>query len=390
MNAKLIAHVDSIGDAVDHLLVYDSENMQTRIGRCDEDFASTAEAFIATMRPAMNIESTHCQDKICDELSFTFGDKYYWHIILGASDTVWLAEACSDNIQLGLLQNKLRSAAKAFEKEFDSQQPKPTAQNGTPERTDKEQIAHHNSGLHSAKRRQATLLPDLNALTAQSRVKEIACYYEPKDVVGGDFYLYHTYENKTAILLADCVGHGMEGALVTMMGVTILRQLLPIHKDEPAHEILRKLYTRLKSHLHTQSSVEEASMSMDVGLVILDPSSSSLDFVGTGIRLLVSDNDNNLSTIRGMTEVQKLDGEYFTERLPYDEGTTLAMYTDGFNDQFGGEKNRKFTRKRIDNHFAQIAEKPLAPAINDLTDELEDWMKNTEQTDDITLVAFRP
>lgn len=244
-----------------------------------------------------------------------------------------------------------------------------------------------NDSLNYAARLQGAILPNVSLLA--SYVSNPFAYYKPKEAVGGDFYFYTLKNNKLYMFLADCTGHGVPGAMMTMLGANIVQRVLQNSDVLCVSEILNEIDKQLTEVLNQNDyNIYDG---MDAILIELD--------LNTG--LLCSASAQQTLWIVSNTEIKEVKGSLFPIGLweqsnkqfeqrciNLNKGDTIVLSSDGFYDQFGGDKNKKFKRR----NFADLLilmkdfESDEKEAYLDYT--LENWKQNVEQTDDITVVGF--
>ncbi|MCX6294843.1 MAG: SpoIIE family protein phosphatase [Bacteroidetes bacterium] len=241
-----------------------------------------------------------------------------------------------------------------------------------------------------AKRIQNSILPDKELL------KEIASesfiLFKPKDKVSGDFYFFRKDESGSLITVADCTGHGVPGAMMSMVGIEKLNNLF--RKIRNPSEILKKLNKSLRTALSAGDF--ESSEGMDIAVCQIENDSNTLKFSGANRPLWI--------IRKGQTEVEEIEGtksaigynfanienpEYECHEIKLNEGDTFYIFSDGFADQFGGEKNKKITTKKFKQQLLSIQDKTMLEQGNYLNDFLENWMGAEEQIDDILVIGIR-
>lgn len=213
--------------------------------------------------------------------------------------------------------------------------------------------------------------------------------WRPRDIVGGDFYVFHTGEQGCLLGIVDCAGHGVPGALMTMlMRAAIDKAIHELGMDDPA-KLLYAIDQTVRSMLHEESTNTQVATNADVGLVYIPNSGDTLRFSGAKIALYASDGvtvQKHASARRALGE-RKL-GEYDNIDLPL-TGWTFYMTTDGYLDQAGGEKRFGFGNKRFEKLLLENAQRPLTEQSQLFAAALDAYMGDLPQRDDITLLSFR-
>ncbi|MBI4649645.1 MAG: SpoIIE family protein phosphatase, partial [Bacteroidia bacterium] len=320
------------------------------------------------------------------------------------------------------LQNKEISAQKD---EIQSQRDLVTQQKNQIEIIHKELT----DSIHYACRIQQAVLPE--DVLLQEILASHFILFKPRDVVSGDFYWCTILKNYLIFAVADCTGHGVPGAFMSMIGVTFLNEIVSkIDIPDPAF-ILNALRQNIIRALHQQGTVGEQKDGMDIALVILDlvPEPIWIEngeckeifhvkFAGANNPLVivkkatlpVSQETN--PAIAGennpcqMIEIaansmpigiyDKMD-EFVNREIQINKGDMLYVFSDGFSDQFGGPKGKKFMSKKLKGLLVSIAPKPVDEQKEILDKTIEEWKAHInsythepfEQTDDITVMGVR-
>jgi serine phosphatase RsbU (regulator of sigma subunit) len=242
---------------------------------------------------------------------------------------------------------------------------------------------------------QNSLLPDEEKL--RSYFDDAFILYLPKDVVSGDFYWFQLINDKIFVAMVDCVGHGVSGALMSMVGLQTLTQVVKEYRYLHASEILDRMNEHVINTFEQEGKQEFISYSMDMSLCIIDKSENLVDFAGAKNNLYLIHAENN--------EIEKYQGDKFSigykidnklkkyksNRFYYNEGDTIYMYTDGLPDQLSDEKNNfnKFLHVRVRNMLQESCKLPMLKQKKLILQTLMDWRGNSEQLDDISIIGIR-
>lgn len=243
--------------------------------------------------------------------------------------------------------------------------------------------------LNYAKRIQTALLPFKNRI--EKGIPESFILHKAKDIVSGDFYWYKESEDNIIIAVADCTGHGIPGAFMSFIGHDLLNYLCNIKKVTSPSAILKEMKRSVIRLLRQEHGDNRDGL--DISICMWDKAKKELTFSGANHSLIYIQN-NNLFHIKGdRTTIGKdYKGNYedFKEHtISLTTDTAFYLYTDGFVDQFGGPKNKKFMvapfkELLLKNHLKQMQTQGQI-----LTETLEEWMKDAEQVDDILVFGFR-
>jgi PAS domain S-box-containing protein len=245
-----------------------------------------------------------------------------------------------------------------------------------------------------AQRIQSALLTDIQ--TIRPLIKDQFILNLPKDIVSGDFYWFahkHTpSEDKIIIAVADCTGHGVPGAFMSMIGMNLFNQI--IH-DQEIHEpdrILELINEGVKTTLHQAQNNNRDGM--DIAVVMIDRLNKELNFAGAR-RPLIYFKSQELFEIKGdaidiggFREQNKRDN-FKRHNLTIEKDFTFYLFSDGMQDQFGGQKNKKYMLNQFKQLLKDIQELDMEAQKNIIQQNLDLWKVNREQTDDILIVGIR-
>lgn len=217
--------------------------------------------------------------------------------------------------------------------------------------------------------------------------------YEPRDIVSGDFYWYFDSGEWTWVVAADCTGHGVPAALMSILGISLLQEISRRTNIATAADILCSLRLMLKDTIRQRDNHSLVNDGMDISLCMLKKDRSQLQFAGAYNPIIVV-RENEIIEIKAdkmPIGSHTLECNHFTNRImPLVPGDRIYMYSDGFASQFGGPDNKKFMRRNLNNLLLQHAQLPMAEQKNLLKSKLRCWMSchDTEQTDDILVLGF--
>lgn len=245
--------------------------------------------------------------------------------------------------------------------------------------------------INYARRIQSAILPP-NEIIKQ-HLKNHFVYYSPKDIVSGDFYWFTHHQNKIFYAVADCTGHGVPGALMSMIGNTLLNEIVNQKNIVDPAEILYHLNEGvIKALRQSGADIMEQDDGMDISICCLDENNKfKLEYAAANLSIYI--NSNGI--------VKELKGDIFsigggigssgkmfqTKTEVLEAGSAVIMCTDGYYDQFGGSTNSKFLVVNFETLIAGIDfSKPGAEKI--VKDKMENWKGNRHQTDDILVTGF--
>lgn len=245
------------------------------------------------------------------------------------------------------------------------------------------------SSINYAKRIQEAMLPNIDFI--KQYVEDAFVLFRPRDIVSGDFYWVNEYYGKIIIAAVDCTGHGVPGAFMSMVGAQALNNIVNIKHYEQPDLILSELHKEIKTLLKQDSGNNQDGM--DVALCMIDTDRQSVHFSGAKNPLIYIQN-GALTVIKGdkisIGGVHKDDVKTFqNHKIFVDEPTDFYIFTDGYQDQFGGPEGRKFMIKRLKELLLEVNHKSMAAQREALEEQLEKWMGEQRQIDDILVMGFK-
>jgi len=245
------------------------------------------------------------------------------------------------------------------------------------------------SSINYAKRIQEAMLPVRENIS--KHLTENFLLFKPRDIVSGDFYWYAEKNNKIIYTAVDCTGHGVPGALMSMIGSEILGSIVNTDGITKADLILEKMNDSVVKVLK-QETEGFSQDGMDMALCVIDLENKTVEYSGAK-NPLVYINDGKLTQIKasryGIGGYQETKKDFESHLIKYESPTWFYMFSDGFPDQFGGPNDRKFMIKRLKDLLLDIHYKPMQEQHDILDKTIEDWMENTNQTDDIIVTGFK-
>lgn len=246
--------------------------------------------------------------------------------------------------------------------------------------------------IRYAKRIQEAILPPDNFV--RKLMPDSFVLYKPKDIVSGDFYWFDQVADKIFFATVDCTGHGVPGAFMSIVGHNLLKQIMNTkHYLQPA-KILDELNKGVRETLHQRNFEDSATKDgMDIIICSFDKSNYELEFAAAFNPLLLIRN-KELSEIKGNKfsvgiYLEKETRSFTNHKLQMQKGDVIYIFSDGYADQFGGPRGKKFMQSQLRNLLLDIHQKPMPEQKRILDQTIEHWRGNEDQVDDILVMGFR-
>lgn len=253
-----------------------------------------------------------------------------------------------------------------------------------------EKNANITSSIKYASHIQNAVLPPIELL--DKLLPDNFILSKPKDIVSGDFYWLAEKDNKTIFTVADCTGHGVSGAFMSLLGITFLNEIVNIEGITRSVDIVEKLREKVIHSLQQGRKDIPSSDGMDIALCVMDKQHKIIQYTG-GMSNLVYIRDGKLEIVRAdRTSVCVLYNysEPFTmKEFEYKTGDVFYLFSDGYPDQFGGEHDRKYFVHRFYVELLDIHRLPMLKQKEILEKNLKEWIGDNVQTDDITVMGIR-
>jgi ligand-binding sensor domain-containing protein/serine phosphatase RsbU (regulator of sigma subunit) len=251
--------------------------------------------------------------------------------------------------------------------------------------------------LNYAQRIQQSFLTSKSIL--KQTLKEYFIIYKPRDIVSGDFYWTFDLPDRTLIACADSTGHGIPGAFMSLIGISLLNEISHSKNITEPALILDELRKIIISALNPEQLDSGGKDGMDIALISIFKTSNSdevkIHFSGANNAMYIVSNQNGTTNFMEFKSDKQPVGFYsnmkpFTQQeIIVKKGDLIYMGTDGFADQFGGEKGKKFMSKQLKNILSSIYNLPLEEQQQSLNKVFNDWKGDLEQVDDVTIIGIK-
>jgi len=249
---------------------------------------------------------------------------------------------------------------------------------------------HVTDSIRYAKRLQDAILPPVAVV--KQLLPDSFILFKPKDIVSGDFYWLNKKGDRILVAAVDCTGHGVPGAFMSLVGNNMLNQVVKDNEVIDAGDVLNKLNTLAAATISQKSEDGAIRDGMDLTLCIIDQEKMTLDYAGANNPLYFFRNGEYQEVkadkfpIGYYSEVAK---SFTNKKLKIQKGDTYYIFSDGYADQFGGPKGKKFMVNQFRSLLNRIHKLPMDKQKEILNQTIETWRGGLEQVDDILLIGFR-
>jgi len=257
----------------------------------------------------------------------------------------------------------------------------------------KEQIEKQNKEIKYsfdyAKKIQNTVLPGNEVF--ETLFGEHFIFFKPRDIVSGDFYWISQNGTKIVLTAADCTGHGVPGSLMSMLGITMLHEIVNEKSVAHTEEILNQLRLSIARTLKQEGKIGEQKDGIDMALVIYDTKTRKLEFSGANNPIYIVRNGEMLEYKGNNMPVafyEKM-SDFTRYTIDMKQGDRVYMFTDGFPDQFGGPQGKKFKYRPFKDLLLEVHERPMEEQHKILSLIFDEWKGDLSQIDDVLVIGLR-
>ena len=247
--------------------------------------------------------------------------------------------------------------------------------------------------IEYAQKIQRVLLPEDSFIN--EILNDYFVLFQPRDIVSGDFYWINAKANKTIVVVADCTGHGVPGAFMSLLGITFLNEI--VKEGLQADEILNQMRENIIRALRQKGKELENKDGMDMAMCIIDWANLQIEYAGANIPLILlrstPESPHELIEVRADRMPIGLFGtelKPFTRHIiPIMLGDSFYMFSDGYCDQFGGENLKKLKKKNLTRLLSEIHTLSMTEQKRLIKQNLDDWKGDLPQVDDILLIGIK-
>jgi serine phosphatase RsbU (regulator of sigma subunit) len=250
------------------------------------------------------------------------------------------------------------------------------------------------SSISYAQRIQQAILPPEAYIT--ELINENFIFYKPKEIVSGDFYWIKQINHYVILAAADCTGHGVPGALMSMLGISSLNEIVQRKEITQANQILNELRKEIKHSLRQTGKKEESRDGIDMALCVIDTNQSIMQYSGAFSPIYIVRNNGGSAVIDEIKPDMMPVGVHVSGDISFTNheirleiGDTFYLSTDGFIDQTGGSNNSRFGTKNLKKLLLEMHDQPLFEQREILEQTLNEWMGKHTQRDDILVIGAR-
>ncbi len=243
--------------------------------------------------------------------------------------------------------------------------------------------------IYYAQRIQRAVLPPNDII--KQLFPEFFILFKPRDIVSGDFYWLSEKEGKVVVVAADCTGHGVPGAFMSMLGVAFLNEIVNKTDELQANTILSQLRAQVIKFLHQERADHQSKDGMDLALCIFDKNNHLVQYAGAFNPLLMIRNGElrQIKADRMPIGIYEKKDEFVNHQFEVKEGDLIYMFSDGYTDQFAGTNMEKFKMKRFKELLLKIHRESMETQKQMLDETIEKWRKGIEQVDDILVMGIK-
>lgn len=240
--------------------------------------------------------------------------------------------------------------------------------------------------INYAKRLQAAILPQLSDIKKELNLDIL---YLPKDIIGGDFYFFEKFNKHTFFAVCDCTGHGIPGALMSVVCHHALQKAIKeFNLTEPGQILTKTRQIVIESLNATNQNIKDG---MDCSLIVMNHASKEISWSGANNHIWILENKELVEVKADKQPVAFYENskDFSTHLLTINRGSQVYLFTDGYGDQFGGPKGKKYKNKSLKEFLTTICDQPVEKQVELLENNIQQWRRELDQVDDIAIAAIR-
>lgn len=222
--------------------------------------------------------------------------------------------------------------------------------------------------------------------------------FKPKEIVSGDFFWIRQINKYVVVVAADCTGHGVPGAFMSMLGTSFLNELVTSETLNNPGEILNNLREKVKKSLHQKGKIGEQRDGMDMAFYVIDSETLELQYSGAYNSLLIIRENRNIDenkeiiTLKGDRQpiaIHKIEKPFTNQKFQLQKGDSIYSFSDGYVDQFGGEYGKKMKMNRFKEILLSVSGKPMKEQKQLLENYFKKWSGKYRQIDDVLVIGVK-
>jgi PAS domain S-box-containing protein len=252
--------------------------------------------------------------------------------------------------------------------------------------------------INYAQKIQETILPPLDEI--KMHLPSSFILYKPKDIVSGDFYWVYQDANKIFVAVADCTGHGVPGAFMSLMGSNLLNDIVKVKGKHKPSEILDELNIQILTTLNQNSKTTSVKYGMDIALISIEtklaknaPNTYELQYAGAHSPLLLFRNNECIQVKANKRAIGSFvkdeESDFTNHTLTVTVGDMIYLFSDGYADQIGGPENKKMFAQPFRDLLQSISQKNVDLQQSHLENILNNWKGTNSQTDDVLVMGIQ-
>jgi serine phosphatase RsbU (regulator of sigma subunit) len=240
--------------------------------------------------------------------------------------------------------------------------------------------------INYAKRLQTAILPQISDIKKELTLDIL---YLPKDIIGGDFYFFEKYNGHTFFAVCDCTGHGIPGALMSVVCHNALQKSIrEFGLTEPGLILTKTRQIVIESLNATHQNIKDG---MDCSLIVINDTTKKIQWAGANNHVWILNNKEIIEVKADKQPVAFYENakEFTTHHITAEPGSFLYLFTDGYGDQFGGMKGKKYKNKSLKEFLISICHEPVEKQVELLQKNFLSWKNELDQVDDVAITAIR-